>query len=70
MISYDYFNDIEEDYFPYFPSNILEPTNNAMFEEEYIQDGENNNFSLEMSIIFQELFGNNNDNQKENDRTN
>ena len=41
-----------------------------MFEEEYIQDGENNNFSLEMSIIFQELFGNNNDNQKENDRTN
>ena len=70
MLSYDNFSDIEEDDISLFSSNILEPTENSVFEEEYILDGENQNFSFEMDNIYKELFENNNINHKKNDRTN
>ena len=70
MLSYDNFSYIEEDDISLFSSNILEPTENSVFEEEYILDGENQNFSFEMDNIYKELFENNNINHKEKDRTN
>ena len=70
MLSYDNFSYIEEDDISLFSSNILEPTENSVFEEEYILDGENQNFSFEMDNIYKELFENNNINHKKNDRTN
>ena len=70
MLSYDNFSDIEEDHISLFSSNVLEPTENSVFEEEYILDGENQNFSFEMDNIYKELFENNNINHKKNDRTN
>ena len=70
MLSYDNFSDIEEDDISLFSSNILEPTENSVFEEEYILDGGNQNLSFEMDNIYKELFENNNINHKENGRTN
>ena len=58
MLSYDNFSDIEEDDISLFSSNVLEPTENSVFEEEYILDGENQNFSFEMDNIYKELFEN------------
>ena len=70
MLSYDNFSDIEEEHISFFSSNILEPTENSVFEEEYILDGGNQYLSFEMDDVYKELFENNNINHKENDRTN
>ena len=70
MLPYNNFSDIEEDYNTIFPLNVLEPTENSVFEEEYSLDEGNKHFSFEIDTKYKELFENNNINQKENDRTN
>ena len=70
MLPYNNFTNIEEDNISFFPSNVLESTENSAFEEEYNLDEENKYFSFEIDTKYKELFDKNNINQKENDRTN
>ena len=70
MQSFKSFNYIEEDNTSLFSPNVPETLENSVFEEEYIPDEGNKDFSLEMDPIYKELFETNNIIHKENDRTN